>query len=357
MKLIHCSDIHLDSSLKTNLSRDKAIERGAEIRSTFLRMIDYAKQENVSVVMICGDLFDTKRITQKTADLVLNKISEAEEIDFLYLRGNHDEGRQVFDGRVLPPNLKTFSDTWNSYTYENVVISGVETNEYNCYSIYDDLHTDTNNINIIMLHGLADTKSGKGYINLPELQNKNIDYAALGHLHSYQSKRLDSRGIYCYSGCPEGRGFDECGEKGFVLLETNGNSIEKSFIPFSQRQILEIPVDITGLTTISGIMEAIRKALGNTDKKHMIKLVLTGTYNIDTPKYIDHFINELENEFFYITIQDNSRLDINSDDYKNDISLKGEFIRMVMKTDNSDEDKEKMIWLGIQALSGGEIIL
>ena len=55
---------------------------------------------------------------------------------------------------------------------------------------------------------------------------KNIDYLALGHIHKYKQAELDQRGVYCYSGCLEGRGFDECGEKGFVLLDIDEESLK-----------------------------------------------------------------------------------------------------------------------------------
>ena len=49
------------------------------------------------------------------------------------------------------------------------------------------------------------------------------DYLALGHIHYNVVEPLDSRGVYAYSGCLEGRGFDETGEKGFVLIEVENN--------------------------------------------------------------------------------------------------------------------------------------
>jgi fucose 4-O-acetylase-like acetyltransferase len=57
-----------------------------------------------------------------------------------------------------------------------------------------------------------------GSVSLSALRGRGIDYLALGHIHAYKKAPLDSRGIYCYPGCLEGRGFDECGRKGFVLL-------------------------------------------------------------------------------------------------------------------------------------------
>ena len=50
-------------------------------------------------------------------------------------------------------------------------------------------------------------------------------FQALGHLHAYQSEQLGSDGgVYCYPGCLEGRGFDECGEKGVYLGEAEKGS-------------------------------------------------------------------------------------------------------------------------------------
>ena len=48
---------------------------------------------------------------------------------------------------------------------------------------------------------------------------------------------------------------------------------------------------------------------------------------------------------------------IDPNDYKNDISLKGEFICLVLASDASDEDKAAMIRTGLQALTGEEITL
>ena len=48
---------------------------------------------------------------------------------------------------------------------------------------------------------------------------------------------------------------------------------------------------------------------------------------------------------------------IDPEDYKNDISLKGEFIRLVLASDTSEEEKATMIRTGLQALTGEEITL
>ena len=118
------------------------------------------------------------------------------------------------------------------------------------------------------------------------LKNKNIDYLALGHLHSYRQGKLDSRATYAYSGCLEGRGFDECGEKGFILLDIHNNTFNTTFTPFAKRTLHEIKVDITNLYSLQQIQEEIQKNIQNIKKDSLLRIVFVGNYNEHTQKYL-----------------------------------------------------------------------
>lgn len=56
MRLIHCADIHLDSRMNANLSKEKAKERRTELLHTFRRMVEYARTEGIEAILIAGDL-------------------------------------------------------------------------------------------------------------------------------------------------------------------------------------------------------------------------------------------------------------------------------------------------------------
>jgi hypothetical protein len=63
----------------------------------------------------------------------------------------------------------------------------------------------------------------------------------------------------------------------------------------------------------------------------------------------------LENKFFFGRVKDKTTIKIDIDDYKNDVSLLGEFIRTTL---NSDEDKNiqgEIITLGLRALRGEDL--
>jgi len=353
MKILHCSDIHLDSSMERNLSAAQARERNAEICATFARLAAFAAEQQVTAVLIAGDLFDTQRVTAQTAGFVLDTVRSVPDVDFLYLRGNHDE--TGFEGMDLPKNLKTFGPDWTFHRYDNVVIAGMDVERGNWETIYDSLMLPENTVNIVTLHGQVSTQPGEELIALPKLKRKNIDYLALGHIHACQTGKLDERGTWCYCGCLEGRGFDELGPKGFVLLNAEENGVTTEFVPFARRTLEEVPVDISDLTTVSQILTAVQSAVQGIRADSLVKITLTGTYTLETQKDLNFLKKMMDGRFWFLKIKDESRLKIEKETYEHDISLKGEFIRLVMASDKSEEEKEQIICYGIRALSGEEV--
>jgi DNA repair exonuclease SbcCD nuclease subunit len=360
MKIIHCSDLHLDSKMESNLDKEKARQRKNEILYSFQNMVNFAEENDVKIIIIAGDLFDKNKISVKAKNIVKDTIKLHEKIDFLYLKGNHDEDCFLEEENLK--NLKLFDKKiWKNYRYGDIVISGIEFGEKSNYEIYKSLMLNQNDFNIVVLHGQESNyynkKNKAEIINIQELKNKNIDYLALGHIHKYKKEKLDNRGIYCYSGCLEGRGFDECGDKGFVLLDIQENKIQTKFIKNSIRNLEEIEVDISGTLTTTDVEKRIDEKIQNINNENLIKIVLTGKIKINSERDIEYLINKYNKIFYFIKIYDKTSLDINYMEYENDISLKGEFIRMVLNEDLPDEEKKDIITAGIKSLSGEEEII
>lgn len=357
MKLIHCADIHLDSPMETHMTTEQASVRNTEIIRSFIHMTEYAVKNDVRAVIIAGDLFDGERVRTRTVDEILDAMRRTPKVDYLYLVGNHDEVAHAFSDHDLPSNLKQFNRKWDTYIYENVAVSGIEICNGNATSLYQDIPHANGCVNIVSLHGQVGTTCDVDQVNLNLLKNKGIDYLALGHVHSYSVQPLDSKGIYCYSGCLEGRGFDECGAKGFVLLTIESGRIHHEFVPFCCRQLHRVLVDITGLTKNSEIGQRMKSAAQGIQSDDMVEFILTGHSDPTANIAVSYLQNLIKNSFFFSKIKNESHMAINPEDYKNDISLKGEFIRLVLGSDASDEDKAAMIRAGIQALAGEEIAL
>ncbi len=356
MKIIHCGDIHLDSKLESNLPASKSRERKKEIIMSFCRMADYAKANGVKAVIIAGDLFDTNRILATTSDTVLGKIKECADVEFLYLPGNHDAGKGLLQCD-LPRNFKFFGNVWTSFTYENVCITGAELTSDNCRHIYGSLELESDKFNIVTMHGQLTTSSGEDSVNRNELADKGIDYLALGHYHKFMQGPLGKDGIWCYSGCLEGRGFDECDEKGFVVLDiSEDNTYNMEFIKNSSRDILEIQCDVSGLFDASDILKAIDKSVASVSENAMVKVVLVGNIPADARKDLDYWTKHLNEKFWFAKMSDKTRIELHPEDYVNDISLKGEFIRKVMASDLPEDLRNSVIECGLAALGGREVL-
>ncbi|HHW90318.1 MAG TPA: DNA repair exonuclease [Clostridiales bacterium] len=353
MKIIHCSDIHLDSRLECVNSK----ERNNELLNTFNKMVDYAAANDVRAIIIAGDLFDTQSPTSKTKKFLSDLISQTPKIDFLYLKGNHD-GYDIFDAVDMPPNFKPFLDKWTTYNYDDVTIAGIQITNDNYKSLYQQLDLTADQKNIVVMHGQISASTKPDTVNLELLKNKNIDYLALGHYHSFSWDKLDKRGIYCYSGCLEGRGYDEVGEKGFVLLDAQNLSASPLLITnLSHRTVYEIDADISEKNSYLEIKNAITQAVSGIDSRHYVKVNLTGSYILGAQKDLHHIKLDFEPLFYSFKVQDNTQLQIDIEDYQYDISLKGEFIRSVLKSNLPQKQKEDIINFGIRALKGEDIML
>ena len=362
MKLLHCADFHLDSAMTTHVDPETARKRRGEILRNFERMVEFAASEGVEAILIAGDLFDTSVTSELSRNTLLHCITSHPSIAFFYLRGNHDERfrlEMLYSSGKPPVNLMCFGKDWSCYECGDVAVYGAE---YSDSPDYDALRPDPSKINILMLHGqMTENPSVVDYgIDVRRLRGKHIDYLALGHLHSHREGILDERGIFCYPGCPEGRGFDECeGEHGLILLETDATShtLSHTFIPFENRRLFSVKADITGCLTTSRILTVATDALSaaGCQSSSLVKLVLTGELDSDCEKDIGYLLSVLEDKYYFCKIIDETKLKITIEDYLLDESLRGEFVRTVWGDGTlSEDDKAAVVRYGLKALDGEE---
>ena len=351
MKILHTSDLHIGSPLTSRLPQDKVRQRKGELLTGFERMIEEALYQRVNVFIIAGDMFDSEKITKSTAERVIGAIAKCPSVDFLYLSGNHEKNALIESGVSLPPNLKLFGEDWTYFNYGSVTVVGRSEIEPQMFASLDLDYTKTN---IAVLHGvLADGKSGGEIIGKRELDGKHVDYLALGHYHSYSVQEIGDTGIAVYSGTPEGRGFDETGDKGFVLIDADGRRASHTFVPFAKRALRIVDVDLDGARNRSDVDMRVETALRAIKPSDLVRVKLTGKRIPELFPDTDAILSRWQSAFYHFEVRDESSIRINPDDYKYDRSLKGEFIRLVSgKSDLTEEEKSEIIRTGLAALMG-----
>lgn len=417
MKIIHCADIHLGSGISYIEDPVKRRERQDELLETYRRMFRYAVLNEIEAIIIAGDLFDTDQVAAPLMGAVIREIIDHPDISVYYLKGNHDVN--IKSGMENIPNLHCFTDVVKVYSLHNNVlpkmndihdlhgdtdvvrslhnsntirndrvnvnIAGVELTPDNRDSFYDELNFAPEDFNILVLHGQLYENGGSNElaINKRLLQHRNIDYLALGHIHAYRSGGIDARGIYCYPGCLEGRGFDECGSHGFVVLDidTADGNCKRSFVEFARRKLHEIQVDITDMTGGAEILNSVEKSLDNArcPEQDMIRVELTGMVDQGLSPVCAYIKKVLSERYYYIKVKDatkktyslhndancnekiyglhkNKQMDDKSGRYDR-VSFRKMFTDTVRsKNDISEADREEIIRLGIMALNGEELI-
>ena len=358
MKLLHCADIHLDSVMESNLSPEQAKERKRELLAGFADMVRYGAEHDVRGVLIAGDLFDGASCAKRTRAYVLDLMAQYPQIEFFYLSGNHDEGEVGFtDTKApLPQNLHVFSDTWQEYRVDGVSIFGCVDPANK--ETYDALSPDPDRVNIAVLHGQiyeSDNRFDAG-VNLRALAGKGLDYLALGHIHTFRIDTLDARGTYCYAGCPEGRGFDECGNKGFVMLDVSEEGkVAVQFVSLARRKCHVFEADVSGCDSLLSLEQTVIEACRTASAQDLVKLELVGSVAPDTCHDASYAAGVLSDRFYFAKVYDKTKLSIRAEDYRNDISLKGEFVRLVLASDLDEQVKMQVIEKGIRALGGEEV--
>ncbi len=359
MRIIHTGDIHIGSPLK-NLPTEKAQLRKTELLDGFRRLCVYAKDNGVTAVLIAGDLLDETKVTGQVKRQTLVFIADASPVLFFCVSGNHDW--TGFDGEALPDNLYLFAQNRGAGSYylgENVTVTGMDTKYFSTQN-FQTLAFTPNTFNILLLHGDVYAEGSREYIPLDLLANKGVDYLALGHIHipDVQSKPLDGRGRYRYCGCPEGRGFDEVGGRGFFLLDIAGGQIvAEHFLTLAKRAVSVKRVDIGGCQTYFDVENAVWGALQNERGENVVKIILCGEHEADLKKDISVLTSRLNERFFFAKVEDETRLKLHPEAYVNDLTERGEFVREVLRCGELDGLQAEILEVGLKALAGEDIDL
>ena len=351
MLIFHTADIHLNSNLKSNLDGEKAKLRRDEIKNNFYNLISLAEKQNVQFFIIAGDMFDTETGIVRLKNQFLDIVSEHPNIKFLYVNGNHDE--TSFLNEDIPPNLYVFKKDWTYYDFDNITFAGKFVPIAVKPDHFDGLNLNPNRTNIVVLHGditLTNSEDIDYAINLNALKGKNIDYLALGHRHDFEQGRLDNRGTFAYPGTLDCRGFDEIGTKGYISID---DSMLPTFHAYSSRVYEEEYIDISSCESELDIINLIKQKIQNKNKDNLIKIVLTGEVDISLRRDLDYITNQVYSNHFFVKIEDKSKIKIDINALMSDISIKGEFLRLVNQNEDIDpEIKDDIMLMGIKALEG-----
>ncbi|MDF7669547.1 DNA repair exonuclease [Lactobacillus sp. ESL0703] len=249
MKFIHLADAHLDSPfLGLSFLPSKRFSQIEQAPNQSLsKIVDLALAEQVDLVLIAGDTFDSARpnpSSQLFFAKEIKRLTQA-EIQVVMIFGNHDHMRAANLLVADSPYFKLLGDgeqvetvsyqTKSGFDYD---ISGFSyLNNHITSDLVPDFPMKTSHYTFGMMH--AQEKAGQANQNvyapftLGELKNLNYDYFALGHIHLRQV--LSEKPLIVYPGNIQGRHINELGVKGCYMGTINEQTkkTQIEFVPTS----------------------------------------------------------------------------------------------------------------------------
>jgi len=267
IKILHTADVHLDSPLKSLALKDVDLQSTVKTatRSAFIKIVDTALVEEVSALLISGDLFDGAERSAKTAAFLTTQLDrlKAAGIPVFYIKGNHDAENPITGEISLPENVHVFDGRGGKHQIQNsaVWIHGVSfSGRHAPESLLPKFGApEPDAINIAMLHtSLAGSQGHDPYApcSVPELIAMGFDYWALGHVHKRQ---VHSEAPWIVMpGIPQGRDIGEAGPKSATLLTIDEKNIVVSEVPTSAAEFIEVWVSADGIESDDDLRHQIR---------------------------------------------------------------------------------------------------
>lgn len=279
MRILHAADLHLDSAF-AGLAEEKAALLRQESRDILRRMVDWANDHAVDVMLLSGDLFDSDRMYSQTARTLAQALARFRGRIFVS-PGNHDfyAPGSGYDAVDWPENVHIFTSRRPQTVLLrslNASVTGAAFTAAEEWEPFDGASFSGGDapIRLGVLHGEV-TRGESKYRAIPpaEIEKMNLTYLALGHVHRCAGVQRAGNTAYAYPGCLPGRGFDETGDKGFLYGEITPEKVELEFIPFAPRRYQSVTADITDRDPA----DAVRQALDPDCGQDVCRVLLTGS--------------------------------------------------------------------------------
>lgn len=348
IKVFHIGDLHFDADF-SYLHKTAAHVRKMEIRLSFLSQIENAYNKGARVFLIPGDIFDSRPYSVESLEFLREAFGKFDEGNFFLSFGNHDF---ICDDEVY--GLKDFFG-------DNVYIFGAETDvyEFDSYRVYgasfsEAFRTESlldgfcaendGKINLMVLHGELAGTGKYNPVTLSMIEKSNLDYLALGHIHTFSGMNRCGRTYYCYSGTHEGKGFDELGDKGGIFAQIDEGYFDYEFIPGCLRQYVELHIDAGCVESSVILGQKIAAEMKN--PMNLYKIVIDGEISENLVIDCDMLSKSLAGYGFYVKVTDNTELKIDINKYLEGNNLLGGFAREVqerMLRDPSNEEHWKNV--------------
>lgn len=356
VKFIHTGDVHIGMEFrKASFGSEFARKRRNEIKETFYNIVNRARDNNVHLLLISGDLFEDEYISIGELKEINNQFSKIIDTKVIIIAGNHDPivgSKSNYSLISWASNVYIMDTHIDKISFEdiNVDVYGLSWNKKEIKDkLLDEINIeDRNRINILLAHGDIYQQSNYLPIDKNNLIEKGFDYVALGHIHKHDF--IQDNIAYC--GSPEPLDFSETEKHGIIEGCISKGNLDASFIPFAKREFIISNILIDEDMTIEWIIDVIIDKLPNKEFHNLYRVIIEGMRDKDILLDTDYIKERLEEHVIYAEIIDKTTPNYDLDRLRkeNANNIIGKFIEHMEKQNIENNIYKQALYEGIEVL-------
>jgi len=355
MKLLHSADWHLDSPLQGFTPAQQQALRQAQLRLPG-QIAALCRKENCQMLLLAGDLFDGA-YTKESYQAVYQALEEV-GVPVFITPGNHDyvSAQSPWVREQWPENVTVFKEpalVKVDLPQLGCRIYGAGYTAMDAAALMEGFQADAADGYAIGVLHADPTQANSPYcpVTKQQIEDSGLDYLALGHIHK-QGALQAGKTLCAWPGCPMGRGYDETGVKG-ALVVTLEQTVTQQFVPLEAPRFhdLEIQAGEDARLSVGSVLPAV----GNED---FYRITLTGSSApLDMVALAAGF-----SEFQNLTLRDRTVPQVDPWICVGEDSFEGTYFSLLQKQlETADAQQQRLIELAArisrQVLDGQEVKL
>ena len=242
MRILHSADIHLDAPFAGRTEQEAAYLR-RRLLEVPGKLADLCVARKCDLVLLSGDLFDGA-YTQQSYRALYDSL-ERMAVPVFISPGNHDHcgANSPWERELWPENVRIFTKEW----LESVSLPELDCRVYgagyqsmDCPGLLENFVAEGDEKYQVGLLHADPTQPATPYCPMTgeQVRCSGLDYLALGHVHKTGEFRAGET-LCAWPGCPMGRGYDETGEKGVLIVELN-ETATLEFVPLDTPRFYDL---------------------------------------------------------------------------------------------------------------------
>ena len=287
MKLLHSADWHLDTPFTGFSAQQQQTLRSALLQIPG-KVASICQAEECELVLLSGDLFDGP-YTKDSYQAAYQALEEM-AVPVFVSPGNHDYicTESPWVRELWPENVFIFKEPHIvsvALTQPKCWIFGAGYASMDAPPMLEGFRAEDPHIPLIGILHADPTQASSPYcpVTKNQVANCGLDYLALGHIHK-QGAFQGGKTLCAWPGCPMGRGYDEQGEKG-VLIVTLEQTTHTRFISLDVPKFFDLAVSAD--ESPAAAVEAVVPSIACDD---YYRVTITGPSSpIDTQVLADRF--------------------------------------------------------------------